>query len=249
MRHVIRALRLITAVLWIAVLLVPASVALSLWEIFETGDSAAVGRPSFSVSNGNLLISVPFFIKNVGFYDVSELFAKVRAYDGGEEIAELSTRPINVPAGGAVESSLNASCSLADVISRDAELLTDSKNLDVCVSLRFHVVHMLAFTVERNSTYEWGAPFSNLTVNYAWTNATCVISISFYNNASFPLRGPLKVELFNPQNVSIGSAVQNLDVAPNEHCQFSFAFEPVEAGTIRISFADILIFERRWGSP
>ncbi len=252
MRHTVRALRLAIAVLWIAVLLTPVTVALSLREIFEARNNVAIGKPSFSMSDENLLISLPFFINNTGFYDISELFAKIRVYDEGEEIAEFSTQPLNIPARRTVESSLNASCNLAEVISKDAELLTDSKDLDVCVALHFHVAHILAFKIARNFTYRWDAPFSNLTVNYTRVNAMHVFSVSFYNNALFPLSGPLKVELFNLQNVCIGSAVQILDVAPNEYYQCSFIFEAVEIADmirlIRISFADMLVVERRWGS-
>jgi hypothetical protein len=177
------------------------------------------------------------------------LFAKISVYSENEEIAEFSTEPLNIPAGRTVESSLSVSGSWSDIISRDSELLTNSKDLDVSVALHFQVAYILAFNTARNFTYNWGAPFSNLTINYMRINATHVsFLVSFYNNASFRLSGPLKVELFNLQNVSIGSAVQVLDVEPNEYYQGSFTFEAAETGIIRLSFADILIVERRWGS-
>jgi hypothetical protein len=249
LRHTVRALRLVIVVLWIAVLLMPVTVALSLWEIFEARNNVAIGEPSFSVSDENFLISVPFFMNNTGFYDISDLFAKISVYSENEEIAEFSTEPLNIPAGRTVESSLSVSGSWSDIISRDSELLTNSKDLDVSVALHFQVAYILAFNTARNFTYNWGAPFSNLTINYMRINATHVsFLVSFYNNASFRLSGPLKVELFNLQNVSIGSAVQVLDVEPNEYYQGSFTFEAAETGIIRLSFADILIVERRWGS-
>jgi hypothetical protein len=147
---------------------------------------------------------------------------------------------------------LNVSGSWADIISRDSKLLTNSKDLDVGVNLHFQVAYILAFNIARNFTYNWGAPFSNLTVNYVHINVTHVsFLVSFYNNASFPLSGPLKVELFNLQNVSIGSAVQVLDVASNEFYQESFEIPTsiaVDEGTIRLFFTDILIVEKSWGS-
>ncbi|MEM3874036.1 MAG: hypothetical protein QXU45_02765 [Candidatus Bathyarchaeia archaeon] len=252
MRHTVRALRLVIIVLWFAVLLMPVTVALSLWEIFEARNNVAIGEPSFSVSDEDFFISVPFFINNTGFYDISELFAKIRVYNGNEEIMEFSTEPLNIPAGRMVKSSLNVSGSLADIISRDKELLTSSKDLDVSVALHFQVACILAFNIARNFTYKWGAPFSNLTINYIRINATHVsFLISFYNNASFPLSGLLKVGLFNLQNVSIGSASQVLDVASGGFYRELFEIpvsETVDEGIIRLFFADILIVERSWGS-
>ena len=250
MRHAIRALRLVIVVLWIAVLLLPATVALSLWEIFEARNNVAIGEPSFSMSDENFLISVPFFMNNTGFYDISDLFAKISVYSENEKIAEFLTEPLNIPAGRTVESNFNVSGSLADIISRDSELLTNSKDLNVNVALHFQVAYILAFNIARNFTYNWGAPFSNLTIDYMRVNATHIsFFVSFYNNASFPLSGPLKVELSNLQNVPIGSAVHVVNVEPNEYYQDSFTFEADETGIIHLSFADILIVERRWGSP
>lgn len=252
MRHTIRALRLVIVVLWIAVLLMPVTVALSLWEIFKARNNVSIREPSFSMLNGDIFISVPFFMNNTGFYDISELFANIRVYDENREIAEFSTEPLNIPAGRIVKSSLNVSGSLSDIISRDRALFTSSKDLDVSVALHFQAANILAFSIARNFTYKWGAPFSNLTINYIPINAThASFLISFYNNASFPLSGPLKVELFNLQNVSIGSALQVLDVASGWFYQELIEI-PVsgaaDEGIIRLFFADILIIERLWGS-
>ncbi|MEM2779881.1 MAG: hypothetical protein QW791_03295 [Candidatus Bathyarchaeia archaeon] len=172
MRHTVRALRLVIIVLWIVVLLMPITVALSLWEIFEARNNIAIGEPSFSLSDGDFFISVPFFMNNTGFYDISELFANIHIYDENGEIAEFSTEPLNIPAGRMVESSLNVSGSLTDIISRDRMLLTSSIDLNVNVALHFQVAYILAFNIARNFTYKWGAPFSNLTINYIPINAT-----------------------------------------------------------------------------
>ncbi|MEM3565793.1 MAG: hypothetical protein QXK18_02850 [Candidatus Bathyarchaeia archaeon] len=252
MRHTVKALRLIIVVLWIAVLLLPATVALSLWEIFEAKNNVGIGEPSLSVSNGNFSISVPFYMNNVGFYDISELCVNIRIYDGSKEILEFSTSPLNIPAGRMLESNLSASVNLTDMLSRDRELLTNSKDLDVSIALYFRVANILAFNVARNFTYKWGAPFSNLNITYVGSNAThASFLVSFCNNASFPLSGPLQVGLYNLQNVSIGLEVQVLNVPSNGFYQESFEIpisEPAQKGIIRLYFADIPIFEERWGS-
>ncbi|MEM1564235.1 MAG: hypothetical protein QW161_06165 [Candidatus Bathyarchaeia archaeon] len=253
MRHTVKALRLIIVVLWIAVLLLPVTVALSLWKIFEAGNNVGIGEPSFSMSNGNLSMSVPFYMNNTGFYDISELYLNMHICSEKGEIIKFLTQPINIPAESVVTFNFNATVSLANVLSKDRELLTNSKDLDVSIALHFRVAYVLAFNVARNFTYKWGAPLSNLTVTYVGSNATHIyFLLNFYNNALFPLSGPLKVELYNLQNVSIGSAVQVLDVASNGFYQGLLGI-PVSQiageGIIRLFFADNQFFERRWGSP
>ncbi|MBS7636962.1 hypothetical protein KEJ37_06495 [Candidatus Bathyarchaeota archaeon] len=231
----------------------PITVALSLWEIFESRDNIRIGEPSFSLLNGNFSISLPFYMNNAGFYDISELCVNIRIYDGSNEILEFSTQPLNIPAGRIVASNLSASVSLADALSRDRELLTTSKDLDVNVALHFRVGYVLAFNVAGKFPFKWGAPFSNLNMTYVSSNTTHVsFEVSFYNNAPFSLSGPLRVELYNLQNVSIGSVEQFLDVASNGRYQELFeisVFQASEEGKIRLFFADILISEKRWGSP
>lgn len=252
MRHTVNALRLIIIILWIAVLLLPVSVALSMWKIFETRNNVCLGEPSFFISNGNLSFSVPLYMNNTGFYDISELGINIQLCDGSKKILKFSTKPLSIAAGRTVKSNLSASVSLTEVFSRDRELLTNSKDLNVSIALRFQAASILAFNVARNFTYKWGPPFSNLTINYMGKNITHIsFSVGFHNNASFPLSGSLHVKLYNLQNVSIGSAVQALDVESNGFYQKLIEIrvsEAVEEGIIRLYFADVLISEERWGS-
>ncbi|MEM3580824.1 MAG: hypothetical protein QXH40_04335 [Candidatus Bathyarchaeia archaeon] len=250
MRHTVKALRLIIVVLWIAVLLLPVTVALSLWKIFEVRDNVRVGEPSLSVSNGNFSISVPFYMNNVGFYDISELCVNIRIYDGSKEILEFSTSPLNIPAGRMLESNLSASANLTDMLSRDRELLTNSKDLDVAIALHFRVAYVLAFNVARNFTYKWGAPFSNLNIsNFSFDGTRASFQLSFSNNASFPLSGPLRLELYNLSNNLLNWTVQNLIVPSNGLYEKLFEIQSSELpSTIRLYFADVLICEMPWGS-
>lgn len=226
--------------------------ALSIWKILETRNNVGLGEPSFFVSNGNFSFSLPFYMNNTGFYDISELGINIRICDGSKEILKFSTQRLSIVAGRTVKSNLNASVSLTEVFSRDTELLTNSKDLNVSLALRFRAAYILSFNLDRNFTYKWGSPFSNLTINYMSKNITHVsFSVSFYNNASFPLSGPLQVKLYNLQNVSIGLAVEALDVVSNGFYQKLIEIrvsEAAEEGIIRLYFADVLISEKRWGS-
>jgi len=250
LRHTARALRLIIVVLWITVSLLPVTVALSLWKIFEAR-GVSFGEPSFSVSNGNLSISVPFSMNNTGFYDISELCVNMRIYDGNKKIAELSTQPLNIPAGEMTVSKLDASASLTDIFSRNSELLTNNEDLDVSITLHFRVAYVLTFDVARNFYVEWGAPFSNLTISQINFNRTHLsFRVSFFNNASFLLSGPLQLRLYNSSDVLCYSTEQSLNVPSKEPYEKLFEIPCSEsAGIIRLYFAEIPVLEERWGSP
>lgn len=252
MRHTARALRLIIVVLWIAVLLLPVTVALSLLEIFEARNNVGIGEPSFSVSDENFSISMPFYMNNTCFYDISELYVKIRICYKNGEIIEFSTQPLDIPAGRMVESNLSASVSLTDALTKGLELLTNSTDLNIDVSLHFRVANVLAFNVAKNFTYRWDAPFSNLTISQVSFNLThASFQVSFFNNASFPLSGgPLKLELYNSSNVLLYSTELSLNVPPKEPYAKLFeipVFGLTPDGIIRLYFADVLIFEKRWG--
>jgi len=253
LRHTIKALRLIIAVLWIAILMLPVTVALSLLKIFEAGNNVGIGKPSFDLSNGNLSISIPFYMNNTGFYDLSEVYAYIKVYDGDKFIAESSTNWLDVPAGEMVASNLSILISLEDIFSENRELLTSNKELNVSASLHFRVAYALAFTVTTSSTVQWGAPFSNLTIQHSSYNETHqVFSVSFFNNASFPINGPLRLELLNLLNTTVGLMEQQINVPSKGLYQGLFEIpvsELTNSGTARLYFADILIREERWESP
>jgi uncharacterized membrane protein len=252
LRHTIKALRLITAVLWIAVLILPVTVAFSLLKIFEIKNNVGIGEPSFNLSDESFSISIPFYMNNTGFYDLSELYAYIKVYDGSKVIAESSTNRLDVPAGETIASNLSILISLEDIFSEDRELLTSDKELNVSTSLHFRVAYALAFTVTTSSIVQWGAPFSNLTIRHIDRNETHqVFSVSFFNNASFPLSGPLRLELLNLSNITVGSMEQQINVPSKGLYRGLFEIsvpELTDGGTIRLYFADMLFREERWES-
>jgi hypothetical protein len=230
----------------------PVTVGFSLLKIFEAKNNVSIGEPSFNLSNGNFSISIPFYMNNTGFYDLSELYAYIKVYDGNKVIAESSTNRLDVPAGEMVASNLSILINLEDIFSEDRELLTNDKELNVSASLHFRVAYALAFTVTTSSIVQWGAPFSNLTIQHIDRNETHqFFSVSFFNNASFPISGPLRLEILNPSNITVGSMEQQINVPSKELYQglFEIRFsELTDGGIIRLYFADILIREERWES-
>jgi len=233
--------------------MLPVTVALSLLKLLEGGNIAGIGEPSLTLSDGNLFMSIPFRINNTGFYDISEVCINIEIYNGAEKIAEFSTQRVNIPAGEMAASNLSASVSLEDLLSKDGKLLTNDTELNASVAFHFRVAHVIAFKIAKNFTFHWGAPFSNLTIQHVSCNGTHqVFSVSIFNNAPFPISGPLRLEILNPSNITVGSMEQQIDVPSKGLYQGLFEVpvsELTNNGTVRLYFADILIREERWGSP
>lgn len=253
MRHTIRALRLIIAVLWIAILMLPVTVALSLIQLLEGGNIAGIGEPNLTLSDGNLSMLIPFRINNTGFYELSEVCISIDVYGEAGKIAEFSTQQLKIPAGEMVASNLSASISLEDLLSKDRKLLTNDAELNAIVAFHFRVAYAIAFKIAKNFTFHWGAPFSNPTIQHTGCNKTHqVFSVSFFNNASFPISGLLRLEILDQSNIPVGSMGQQINVSSKAlyHGVFEIPIpELTNSGIVRLYFENILIHEERWGSP
>jgi hypothetical protein len=233
--------------------MLPVTVVLSLIQLLEGGNIAGIGEPNLTLSDGNLSMSIPFRINNTGFYELSEVCIKIDVCGEAGKIAEFSTQQLKIPAGEMVESNLSASISLEDLLSRDRKLLTNDTELNASVAFHFRVAYVMAFKIAKNFTVHWGAPFSNLTIQHVGYKETHqVFSVSFCNNASFPISGPLRLEILNRSNIPVGSMEQQINVPSKGLYQGLFEILVsglTNSGTVRLYFADILIREERWGSP
>ncbi len=159
MRHTIRALGWIIAILWIIILILPVSVAFSLLKLFET-ENIGIQEPKGFISNGNISISIPFYIINSGFYDLTDVKISLQIKVGAGKIFTSSAELPTVPAGEMVDSSCNLSLSLQEMLSKNKELLTNDTDLDGNASLSFRVASVMAFRVSTGFAIYWGSAFS-----------------------------------------------------------------------------------------
>jgi len=221
------------------------------------GKNMGIQEPIFSLSNGNLSLTIPFYINNTGFYDISEVSVKIKVSRANIAIATWSENLPDIPAGRMV----NASCTfferLDEIFQRHSALLTEDANLDVNAALRFKVAHVITFNITTNFPTEWGAPFQNLTIyDIAYNTTTHVLSfsISFNNHAFFLINESLTIELYNSGSQKLGSALLSLNVPSGESFQglIEVNVDPAkmtESGFIRLFFADLKIFEEEWTLP
>lgn len=252
----IKALGWIIALLWVLALLLPVTVAFSLFKLVD-GRNMGIQEPTFVLSNGNLSINMPFYINNTGFYELTQIGLNIQLGRANRTIIALAEHLPNVPAGDMLNTSFETSTSLKEIFSRDRELLTADVDLDVAATLGFRVAHAIAFNVAMNFPTSWGAPFYNLTIynfTYNYGNGIFSFSISFENHAFFSVNGPLLIELYNSRNESIGSAPYTLNISTGDLFQRSFevpatSSEMTRNGLVRLYFGSIEIREEEWNVP
>ena len=257
MRQTIRALGWIIVILWITTLLLPVTVAFSLMKLLEA-KNMGIQEPTISFSNGNFTLSMPFYMNNTGFYDLSDISINIKIGRENKTISTSSTQLPNVPAGTMANSSCDISFSLEELVLKYSELLTNDTELGVNASLRLRVAYAIAFEASMEFTIHWDAPLYNLTiydVAYNSANRTFSFSISFDNHAPYPVNGTLTTNLYNSINALIGSDIKYVNVPSRDKFNKSFAItlDPTATmtpnGVIRLYFAGAQISEKAWTFP
>ncbi|MEM2103867.1 MAG: hypothetical protein QW717_03145 [Candidatus Bathyarchaeia archaeon] len=248
MRFTIKALGWIITLLWIVALIMPFSMAFSLFKIVE-GKNINVGKPEFSLYNGNLYLTIPFSISNTGFYDLTEININIAMKRSEKTIASLSKRLPDIPAGQTGEANCSFSTNLKEFFQKDSTLITCDAYLDVNAEVHFKVADAVALNVAANFTASWGAPFHNLTIyGITYNHMKCLLSffISFDNHAPHPIVGPLLIELCNSANVTLGSTSTFLNILPGMDFEEFFEMEVnpskiTESVVICVYFSDMRV--------
>ena len=229
MKQAIRALAIATLILWILLI---AFAITAVYSVMNLGID--FGESQFFSSNGDVVLSLPFFINNRGYYDISELnvTTHVKNYNGTLLVLSETFVPL-IASGSNVETAHNISIALPDILSMGyAEFLFNDSyfELDAFVALNF--AHAIPVQISMNLTIPWGAPLSNLSIEYVPPeNNTLVIPISFENHSFFDIVGTMQLEVYNDMNELVTSEQRSLNV-------FSYGEydEPVE---IYLSIGDL----------
>lgn len=254
MRYTIRALGWIITILWILVLVLPVTAAFSLMKIVEARN-IGIQEPKGSMSNGNFLLSIPFYIDNAGFYDLTDVGISLRIRRENETIFTPSAEIPIVPAGRMVTSSCNVSLGLTEIISKHKELLTADTRFNVSVSLRLRVASAIALNISTSTTMSWGAPFHELTiynVTYDPVNRIFSALISFNNHAFFQINETFIVKLYDFEGKLVDSAVLEVNVPSYGSFQGSFIMRVDDPSKlkhgafIRVYYLTAQILEVEW---
>ena len=260
MKPAIRALGLATTILWILIIVFSVTALQSIINL-----DIGFGEAQIFPSSKGMMFSLPFFINNTGYYDISELNVTTRITDYNGTLLALSKTFVPlVSRGSSVETAHNISVDLRDVMSMDyiQLFLNDSFfGLDTSIALNF--AHIIPLQISTNATIPWGAPFSNFSVgeisvspDYNDTHGEVVIPLSFENHAFFGITGTMQLETYNDVNELVASGKTDLDV-PSQHTYegqvYAYASlddvsKLTESGNVRIIF-ETPMFIVDWWAP
>jgi len=249
----IRALGWAIKILWIVTLLLPVTVAISMWELLG---SKAIGieEPTVSFYDRTLHMSTPFYINNNGFYDLSDINVTIRIINKNNLVTKFSKLYANVPAKSMLNTTYDVSVSLEELGEKNKELLTQNANLDLTITASLRVAYAIGFEIAANTTIEWGAPFNNLTISnivYLVPNNEFLLFLSFENAASFPVSGELVMDAVNARDEVIGTKIQpvNVDSGTQFQSNVTIPIDPsrmIGPGVFHVSFLNFLILETEW---
>lgn len=215
MRYAVRALGWATKVLWILIILFSAT---SVYSAFNVRMS--FGEPHDYFSNGFLIVSIPLFINNTGFYDLSELNITANVMDyNGSLVGRSSTFVPLIPRNSNIKMTHNASMSLDDIISKTQIYLLNDSVFNVDSSVKLIFAHAIPFQASMNKTIPWGAPLYNFSIgdiSYVYHNLThqvVTIPLSFENHSPyFGVDGTMQFEMLNSRGETVGSETSSMDV-------------------------------------
>ena len=215
MRYAVRALGWATKILWILIIVFSATAVYSAMNV-----RISFGQPQAYLSSGFVVLSIPLFVNNSGFYDLSELNMTVDVMDSnGSLLSASSTFVALIPRSSSVDTAHNISINLDDDTSQVQFYLFNDTVFNLDMSLKVEFARAIPFQVSMNTTIPWGAPLYNFSVgqtSYNYLNLThqeVIIPISFENHSPyFGVDGFMHVEIYNDNSEFLGSSVSGLNV-------------------------------------
>jgi len=214
MKHAIRALSIATTVLWIL------TVFFSVTSIYSALKlSFGFGELEASASSEVFTMSLPFYINNGGFYDISDLnvTTDINSRDG-MRISNSTTLIPLISRGSRVDRAHNISISMDDIISKDlTDLLFQDSVFDIDMFVALKYARAIPLQLSSNTTMFWGAPLANISIGEIsyipipgnLTHLKIIVPFSFENHSSFTLDGTVRLEL-----VDVGVGETSISVPP-----------------------------------
>ncbi|NIR87554.1 hypothetical protein GWO13_08375 [Candidatus Bathyarchaeota archaeon] len=255
MKPAIRALTTATTIIWI--LLIAFSVT-ALYSVMNL--DIGFEEAQFSPSSTGAVLSLPFFINNGGYYDISDLNITTRIADSNGTPLTLSETFVPVVStGSVVEAAHNISIELSDVMKHIELIFNDSFFMfDTFVTLNF--AHIVPVQVSMNMTVPWGAPFSNVSageisvLSFNSTHVRVVVPLSFENHSFFNITGTMQLEIYNDVDEFVTYGETNLDVQPqstyNEQIDMYLSLEDAskltETGRLHLIFETPMFTVEQW---
>jgi len=216
MKQAIRALATAILILWVLLIAFAITAVYSVMNL-----DIDFGETQFFPSNEDIVLSLPFFINNRGYYDISELNVTTRVTDYNGTLLALSETFVPLIASGSnVETVHNISIDLNDLFMEYTEILFNDGSFELDAFIALNFAHAIPVQMSINMTIPWGAPFSNLSIGeisvdpfYNLTHSEVVIPVSFENHSFFDIVGTMQLEVYNDMDELVTSEQRSLNVS------------------------------------
>ena len=213
MKQAVQALGWASNIFWIILLFFTVTVVYSAFQI-----RPGLGEePSTSTLGGTMTFSLPFYLYNGGFYNISGLTITTLIRDENSAlISDSSTPPQFIRRGTNVSITHRISISISQMTTETLSyLLFNDSIFNAEIGLKLNYAKAVPFKVSINRTMDWGAPLSNLTLGTPTPTRTgAVVPLSFENHSYFELNGTITLELVNIANQVVGEGNTNINVQP-----------------------------------
>lgn len=257
MKPAVRALGLAIIILWILIIVFSVTVVYSVMNL-----NIDFGEPQVFPSSNGAVFSLPFFINNSGYYDISELNVTTRITDyNGTLLTQSNTFVPLVSGGSNVEAVHNVYVDLSEIMPMDyIELFFNDSffGLDTFVTLNF--AHIIPVQISANATIPWGAPFSDVSAGeisilpHNSTHDKVVITVSFENHSLSDVVGTMQLEIYNDADELVASVKTSLN-APSQHSyneqvdtysSLDNVSKLTESGKVHLIFETPMFTVERW---
>jgi hypothetical protein len=257
----IRVLGIATTVFWA---LLAVFIVLTAYSIKDL--NIDIGEPQIvSITNDQLILSLPLKVDNKGFFSVEELhFSTVFSDVEGEEFSTADSFLPVVQEGEKITFVHNATLSISKLLEKNDQYLFNDNQLKASVTTGFNFAQLLPVQISTEFEFQWGAPFHNFALSKLPNGQSLahspMVLMRFENHATFDVVGSIRVELHDstgslmcqmqmPVNVTRHSAyfenVQfnipqkavSFSIEPNSHFEVYFDTGSIEYGPLVIPYA------------
>ncbi len=178
------------------------------------------GEPKVTLtSDDRLLVSMPVYVLNRGYYEIDQLAIRTEICDsGGVIVADGTTSIPNVPKDHPINSTHTVMLETATLLGQNDSLLFNDSELLMNAAIGMTLAHLIPVEASTNFSIPWGAPLYDFTVGdpmfSPWNSSHCQIlfQVRFSNHAFYDLSGSINARLVDDANtlVSEGETIFSL---------------------------------------
>lgn len=211
MKQAIKALSLATKILWTIVIIFSVTAAYSAANL-----RMSFGESKTSFSDGIFLLSIPVFVNNTGFYEITDLNITTHMKDRDNKTVSTSTSIVPIiPPNNNIQKIHNITLNLKNLTTELPYLAFNDSIFYVYSSVALKFANVIPIQISTNATMPWGAPLYNFSIgdislNHAERKLT--VPLSFDNHAFFSVNGTMRLEVYNGENEQVSVAEVIIEV-------------------------------------